>query len=69
MSKEKGGSAFPLRFHEMADNGMTLRDYFAAASLQGLIAHLVGIGDGGTVEKYAERAYKYADAMLEARIK
>lgn len=44
--------------------GMTLRDYFAAAALQGSIAC---VGSGGDWNDFAKDAYKYADAMLKAR--
>ena len=37
MSKEEDNSAFPLHLHGDYGKGMTLRDYFAAAALQGLI--------------------------------
>lgn len=46
--------------------GMTLRDYFAAQALNGLIAHLVGL-KGKDVKDYAKRSYQYADAMLKQR--
>ena len=61
-----GGPAFPT----MDPNehyrlmGMTLRDYFAAAALQGSIAC---VGSGGDWNDFAKDAYKYADAMLKAR--
>lgn len=68
MSKD-GGPAFPSvpdrnGLHTYA-NGLTKRDYFAAAALQGLTAgtpgpHLVP-------PNAAELAYEYADAMLKAR--
>ena len=39
MSKiDDGGAAFPLHLHGDYAQGMTLRDYFAAAALQGLLA-------------------------------
>jgi hypothetical protein len=41
---------------------MTLRDYFAAKAMHGLLAR-----EGGTPEDYAETAYRQADAMLRAR--
>ena len=34
MNKETGGPAFPTNLY----NGMTLRDYFAAKAMQGLLA-------------------------------
>tara|TARA_R110002126_G_scaffold24313_3_gene84776 strand:+ start:151 stop:348 length:198 start_codon:yes stop_codon:yes gene_type:complete len=43
--------------------GMTLRDYFAAKALQGLLASDVN----APMQSFAIRAYKMADAMLKAR--
>ena len=43
--------------------GMTLRDYFAAAALQGILAN----GGDSWDEHDAEHAYLCADAMLKAR--
>jgi hypothetical protein len=72
-----GEPAFPVPVGERefwdreengSPNGMSLRDYFAAAALQGLLAHLIGdIIANGNASKYAGRAYQYADAMLTAR--
>ncbi len=65
-----GGPAFPVVFeHEEATaecHGMTLRDYFAAAALQGFMAaHTSG---GCLVDDlYAKYAYDLADAMIKAR--
>lgn len=47
--------------------GMTLRDYFAAAAMQGAIASTYG--QGRDVAEYAESAYAIADAMLAERVK
>ena len=47
--------------------GMTLRDYFAAKAMQGLIAQSAGTALGSSVEIAAEYAYAAADAMLKAR--
>ena len=66
-----GGPAFPLQAHGdeaksryyLTQQGMTLRDYFAAAALQGLLAD----GGGSSWENDAQAAYKAADAMLAAR--
>jgi len=74
MNKETGGHAFPA----MNDNGywvkgMTLRDYFAAKAMQGLIAHeerakqLGSHNLGDFDERVAVAAYRYANAMLKAR--
>lgn len=80
-----GGPAFPLpvedlqcrsRF-ESGYGGMTLRDYFAAKAMQGLLANPGGpIQENGmsgwnwcncTVESVADFAWHIADAMLKAR--
>jgi hypothetical protein len=54
--------AFPtMRYdHGGEHEGMTLRDYFAAATLQLLVKDCPPV-------VAAQVAYKYADAMLEAR--
>ena len=75
MSKDTGGPAFPVPgLHENSDyDGMTLRDYFAAKAMQGLIAHeerakQLGSHNLGDFDvRVAICAYRYADAMLEAR--
>ena len=67
MSIETGGPAFPLQSigPEFAPGyaGMTLRDYFAAKAMQGMMA-----GNWNTnYDAWAEDAYQLADAMLRAR--
>ena len=63
MNKNK--NAFPIEINEHTDNGMTLRDYFAAAALQGLIANKRHMGiDCVTMSDWA---YKVADSMLNER--
>lgn len=49
------------------ESGMTLRDYFAAKAMQGLLAQSQGTALGSPVEQAAEYAYAMADAMLRAR--
>lgn len=72
--KDTGGAAFPCErdYGEKLDSseGMTLRDYFAAKAMQGLIAK--GMEDtrkrnAAGVPFITRFAYEYADAMLEAR--
>lgn len=65
MKKE---SAFPLVVPgEHGYNiGMTLRDYFAAKVMQGL---LTCPETTGSISEFSSCAYEYADAMLEARKK
>lgn len=43
--------------------GLTMRDYFAAKAMQGLLASSVK----GSEDQFAEYSYKVADAMLRAR--
>lgn len=62
-----GGPAFPVVDLEVTKEGMTLRDYFAAKAMQGLIAQSAGTALGSRVEIAAEYAYAAADAMLKAR--
>ncbi len=73
MNKETGGPAFPeMRFaHDevvfTGGSGMTLRDYFAAKAMQGLVHHF----DFGTFRDDPTRlalwSYDAADAMMKAR--
>ena len=55
-------------YHFVYPNDMTLRDYFAAAALTGLIhkSEQFGFPDRA-VDYAAARAYDYADAMLKER--
>ena len=52
--------------HWYSHSGMSLRDYFATAAMQGYIASYPGLVDPG---KVARECYRYADAMLEERKK
>lgn len=77
-----GGPAFPLpvadqecsgRF-ESGYGGMSLRDYFAAKAMQGLMSiYWEKSGEFSTADEllkcHAEAAYEYADAMLKEREK
>jgi hypothetical protein len=72
MSADTGGPAFPVcdaaRIHDL--KGMTLRDYFAAKAMQGIIGsdkYMGLIGVNRYEQRTAEDAYKMADAMLKAR--
>jgi hypothetical protein len=75
MTTNNGGPAFPSTAHTHSTTpaehaqGLSLRDYFAAAALQGLMAHSGDwskLGDGDDVI-YATTAWHMADAMLAAR--
>jgi hypothetical protein len=75
MYYDDGGSAFPWPPVGTGDprdgmaggsSGMSLRDYFAAAALQGLLAESHSMG---MIDCDARAAYQYADAMLAERAK
>jgi ATP phosphoribosyltransferase len=80
-TKDDGGPAFPVaqsqwssdaqeRVIVATDYGMTLRDYFAAKAMQGLILNSQGTQgyDFALIQSTgAELAYEFADAMLKAR--
>ena len=64
MSKiNTGGSAFPSHgsMGEVTQEGMTLRDYFAAKAMQGLMDAAM------PMPEIAQAAYQMADDMLKAR--
>jgi hypothetical protein len=73
---DSGGPAFPTENEGQTGNttwrheGMTLRDYFAAKALSGMLTTARSPCLGG-LDGYeghaAQAAYKIADAMLEAR--
>lgn len=74
MSKETGGPAFPGQYdhgHTVESwTGMTLRDYFAANAMQGMLANPNQDYAPLTLkaqEAVVEGAYEMADAMLKAR--
>ena len=63
--KNDGGPAFPHHFTQdsVGDcKGMTLRDYFAAKAMQGMVTSRENVSRAG-----ASLAYQMADAMLAAR--
>ena len=69
-----GGPAFPCIYYSeqigsigpqlTIKGGISMRDYFAAAALQGNIAHPEVTGNRDDI---ARDAYEYADAMLKAK--
>ena len=61
-----GGPANPTMENVVhyRDMGLTVRDYFAAAALQGCLANQ---NANGSRAEFAVDAYLYADAMLEMR--
>ena len=71
-----GGPAFPHHFQAGRDmvhecEGMTLRDYFAAKAMQGLMGRSWADTSGKFPENlhdvWATAAYQMADAMLKVR--
>ena len=76
-----GGPAFPRAGNEWADmawveapakDGMTMRDYFAAKAMQGLMGRswantATGKFPENLHDIWATAAYQMADAMLKAR--
>ena len=82
MNKEDGGSAFPRSLYTQGGPfdssslsqgyGMTLRDYFAAKAMQGLLAnpklYKEILAQGGCKSGWIEiSAFAFADEMLKAR--
>lgn len=68
MTKNNGGPAFPNQGYE----GLTIRDYFAAKAISIIAPPTDYVGVEATQDSYrkwSEKAYKMADAMLEARNK
>ena len=64
------GPAFPNPRWEgwgSPQEGMTLRDYFAAKAMQGAIAGCAAKGEVNLYSDWAGFAYEMADAMLKAR--
>lgn len=80
-NKTDGGPAFPIpgktfhypegKFTEPDYIGMSLRDYFAAKALQGLLSsdRTFGYENETRGQAAAKNAYQYADAMLAERDK
>lgn len=75
MEKDTGGTAFPLPLGSETvegQEGMTLRDYFAAKLMPAVIGSLNAPVTGeeypGDFDHYAECSYRMADAMLRARV-
>ena len=65
-----GGPAFPVSpeiYNGTGLCGMTLRDYFAAAALQGLIASRGSMSTRFLAEDDASYVFEIADAMIRAR--
>jgi hypothetical protein len=70
-ARDTSGPAFPNQFYiQVCENtGMSLRDYFAAKAMQGLvIAASNNASWSRDIDQWApSKAYEIADAMIEAR--
>lgn len=68
MRKENGGPAFPVsKDISLIHEGMTLRDYFAAKAMQGLMGRVWDANENNgeqIIRQWATSAYATADAML-----
>ncbi|HHK9512487.1 hypothetical protein [Morganella morganii] len=80
MTDKTGGAAFPASGHpgkqHLSQEGMTLRDYFAAKAMQGdwvaqpQDGHFFPVNTTeDALDKVAALYYRMADAMLRAREK
>ena len=70
MSNQDVAYAFPYPEAEQStfsSRGMTLRDYFAAKAMQGLLNGYEARLNQERIDNLTERAFTLADAMLEAR--
>ena len=67
MTTNTGGPAFPTSNGGSPDDGMTLRDYFAARALQNFRDQIGSQSDQEWFDQVAKGAYRMADAMLKAR--
>jgi hypothetical protein len=68
-TKNDGGPAFPHTkdsIHQYGCEGMTLRDYFAAKALSGMLADSECKGEP---DDFSKHAYMFADAMIAERSK
>ena len=68
--ENKHQSAFPWQVDDgekiKGNKGMTLRDYFAAQAMQGMLAACTGWSENAQ-ERLAKCSYKMADEMMKAR--
>lgn len=72
MEKDTGGTAFPLPLGSETvegQEGMTLRDYFAAKAMQAWLTQIDPEEMEDMMERWAENSYEFADCMLKIRKK
>jgi type IV secretory pathway TraG/TraD family ATPase VirD4 len=59
--------AFPIAIKDVVlEDGMDLRDYFAAKAMQGFCAN-ISRDLSANIEFFTRTAYRVADAMMEAK--
>ena len=64
---DRNTPAFPISGSQYRHTqGMTLRDYFAAKAMQGMLAACTGWSEAG-IERLAKCSYMTADAMMKER--
>jgi hypothetical protein len=67
---DNGGPAFPRDTGYTANDGMPLRDYFAAKAMAALIVEGAGHNSNpAQIDPMVATAYQWADAMLKERAK
>lgn len=65
---DSGGPAFAAMNETCGQDGMSLRDYFAARALQGMLGnHAITDHQAFDIDGCANEAFRYADAMIRAR--
>ncbi|NMT47713.1 hypothetical protein [Providencia stuartii] len=71
MTDKTGGAAFPVAYNSETQDakfGMTLRAYFAAKAMAGILVNTErNEFSFSETDKIASKAYELADAMLKAR--
>lgn len=67
----KDAPAFPVQdaYSMSTEQGMTLRDYFAAKAMQAFLDQVGWKSDQKWFDEIAEGAYRQADAMMKERNK
>lgn len=69
MAQDTGGPAFPRDHASDGHNGMTLRDYFAAKAMQGIVSMFHRGIRPGDISLMCADVYNIADAMIAERNK
>ena len=67
MKNERAFPTYHGGYAKCDADGMTLRDYFAAKAMQGILTATLTPSTIWSQDEAAETAYNVADAMLKAR--